>query len=267
MGEMNKSFLDNKKTACLRDSNGNFGFWYHLGNDYLRINEAVEAIECYEIALKFDPLIFDTYSHIGEAYLQLDKLFKALIYFKKSVDIQPQYGEGWYNLGNACRLSSDMAQCLVCYEKAIQCFILPSDAAFYDMGHTFLQANALENALKSLNLGKSCVLAKTNNTYKALICLNIGHIHFLKGDIECTKEEYYKSIRSLGSYTLFRKKAEADLPGLVNLDFDSVKWHILIDKIKNDKIIYLKIAINRIIKYIFNIFNKKIPRHEPIAEI
>lgn len=264
---MNKSFLDNKKMECLQKQNGNFGFWYHLGNDYLRINEASEAIECYETAIKLDPLIFDTYSQIGEAYLRLDKLFKALMYFKKSVDIQPQYGTGWYNLGYACNLSSDIAQCLYCYEKSIQCFIFPPDASFYEMGHTFLQENALENAEKSFFLGKSCVLAKTDKVYKGLICLNLGHVHFLKGDTERAREEYYKSMRSFGSYALFQKNAQADLVSLIKIGLDSEKWYNLINNIRRSQITHIKIVVNKIIRYIKNRFYKKTQFNKTVADV
>jgi tetratricopeptide (TPR) repeat protein len=264
---MEKLILDNKKAECLQKQTGNFGFWYHLGNDYLKINEAIEAIECYETALKFDPLIFDTYSHIGEAYLRLDKLLDAIIYFKKSVDIQPQYGTGWYNLGYAYSLSSDMAQCLYCYEKSIQCYLLPSDDSFYNMGCTFIKENDLKRAFDCLQLAINSVSSKTKKDYRGLTLIQIGHIYFLKGEIELAREVYYKSMRCFENYAIFFKTVEGDLPILMKIGLNSKKWYNLLNEIRNPWKMYFKIYLNKINNYIRNKIFKKLVYQEATNKI
>jgi tetratricopeptide (TPR) repeat protein len=236
-----KNILDAKKLDCLTNQTGNFGFWYHLGEDYAKIGEAQEAIECYTQAIKFDALIFDTYSKIGQAYTRLGNANKAISYFEKSVTIQPQYGDGWYHLGVSSTQLSDIPTSLHYFKKSIDCIIPPSDDSFLKIGQYFLKANDLDNAYACLILALKTVTAKRDLDFKAHSLLTIGHVLFLGGSADLARVDYFDSMNCFGNYKTFIKKAELDTPDLIKIGLDLEKWRSLMAEIEQKNFTYFKI--------------------------
>ena len=248
---MDKTTLDTKKSSFIEKQTGNFGLWCNLGDDYIKLNDTISAIECYEKALEFDSNIIEIYLNIGVAYNEIGDERKAIDYFKKSVDIQPQYGNGWYNLGYSYS-SVNIEQCLFCYERAIECSISPTEGAFCTMGYEFLKQNDLDRAYTSLIKGLVMASFRKKNELMAMVLLNLGHVYYLKGNFESAKEKYHNSMDFYGKDNVFIENAKADIPDLLKIGLDVNKWQSFINNIKKAEKSSLEIFVNKVISFIQN---------------
>lgn len=69
---------------------------YELGIQNLDLELFNEAIKCFNILLKDDPLNYEFYCFRGRAYHGLELFDKALKDYKKSVKINKEYADGYY---------------------------------------------------------------------------------------------------------------------------------------------------------------------------
>ncbi len=72
---------------------------YKLGNIYLELGLNDEAIEEYNKALRFSPMLADVLTKLGIALRNKGLHEDAIIQFSKAKEINPNYGPAWVNLG------------------------------------------------------------------------------------------------------------------------------------------------------------------------
>lgn len=72
---------------------------YRLGIQNLDLESYSEAIKCFNILLKDNPLNFEFYCFRGRAYHGLELFDKAIKDYQKSIKIKKDYADGYYYLG------------------------------------------------------------------------------------------------------------------------------------------------------------------------
>ena len=72
---------------------------YELGIINLDTELFNEAIKCFNILLKDDPLNYELYCFRGRAYYGLELFDKAVKDYQKSIKIKKDYADGYYYLG------------------------------------------------------------------------------------------------------------------------------------------------------------------------
>ena len=72
---------------------------FDMGNKNLDLELYNEAIKCFNILLKNDPLDYEVYTLRGRAYHGLELFDKAKKDYQKSVKINKSYADGYYYLG------------------------------------------------------------------------------------------------------------------------------------------------------------------------
>jgi len=93
---------------------------YELGIRNLDLELYNEAIKCFNILLKDDPLNFEFYCFRGRAYHGLELFAKAIKDYKNAVKINKSYADGYYYLGLTEISLGNIDEAIVDFELAAE---------------------------------------------------------------------------------------------------------------------------------------------------
>jgi len=90
------------------------------GNDLLQRSKLLEAIEQFQLAIKFNPEDEDLYYNLAIAQQRIGDTQAAKTNYGKALDLYPDYVEALNNLGNILVNEGNFSEAVVCFEKALQ---------------------------------------------------------------------------------------------------------------------------------------------------
>jgi protein O-mannosyl-transferase len=105
-----------------------------------------EAIRCYETAVRLKPDFPEAYSNLGNALRRAGRLAEAIIQYHHALRLRPDFAETYYNLGGALALAGRTAEAIGSYETALR---LRPDyfEARLNLGNVFLGAGRVADAI------------------------------------------------------------------------------------------------------------------------
>lgn len=91
---------------------------YELGIQNLNLELYNEAVKCFNILLKDDPLNYEFYCYRGQAYHGLELFYKAIKDYQKSIKINKSYADGYYYFALAEISLGNIDEAIVDFEIA-----------------------------------------------------------------------------------------------------------------------------------------------------
>ena len=91
-----------------------------LGILYAQEGRFVEAIDCFEAALKIDPNSANCHNHLANCLKSSGDFPAAMTHFQTALKLQPNYPEAYNNLGTANYLQKEYDLAIDCFLKAIE---------------------------------------------------------------------------------------------------------------------------------------------------
>ncbi len=74
---------------------------YLLGLEHQDAEEWQKAVKAFQLALRYDPLLYKAHFKLGICYLQLGEYELEIVEYKKCLAANRSYAPAWRNLGNA----------------------------------------------------------------------------------------------------------------------------------------------------------------------
>lgn len=201
--------------------------WSNLGLAYYMKSDYDKSIECLQNLLRIDPSLFDTYNTIGNAYYEKGDKDTAIEYYKKATELNPSFYIAFTNMGLAFSTKGDEYMGIDCYKKALS--IKPDyGVAVGCYGFALMQIgkiNESENYIrKHIELGGM----DAGN-------MNLGHIYYVKGDLEKAFEHYTMSYNAYVDKNLFCQEMETDFKYLEQYSVERQEYEALYERITKQK--------------------------------
>ena len=122
--------------------------WNQLGVIYNKMNNANEAMKCYQSALKYNPTDPTVHNNIGTILFQTGNFEEAKKAFTKALELNPNYIDAYFNLASVYGMNKEYNLAVQTFQKTIQ--LDPNNAsAYHYLGITYQymgdQAKAAEN--------------------------------------------------------------------------------------------------------------------------
>lgn len=98
-----------------------FGAWVSLGVAYRKTGSRERALECYETALKIDPMTADSvplYVSLGAVYIEMRKPISAVSYLEKARELSPNQPDVYAYLAVAYKMAIEPKKSEEAYAKA-----------------------------------------------------------------------------------------------------------------------------------------------------
>jgi tetratricopeptide (TPR) repeat protein len=122
--------------------------WFNKGTELLRQTDFVEALKCFDEAIRMNPRWAEAWLNRGFAVRGLGRFEEVLECFKKATEIDPGYAEAWLNRGFALRGLGRYDEALDCFDKAIENDPTNADA-LAQKGFTLDKLNRIPEAAAS----------------------------------------------------------------------------------------------------------------------
>lgn len=94
--------------------------WFVLGNAYMELGLASEAIDVYRQAIRINPEDAAFWSNLGTAYGNLKRYNEAIDAYRKAIGINLEHTNAWYNLGNAYRQLNRHTDAINAYRQVVR---------------------------------------------------------------------------------------------------------------------------------------------------
>jgi len=95
-------------------------YWIVLGNVYFGMEEYDKAEECYNEALRIDPMNEEAWNNKGFLYFTQSKFDMALNCYEKAIEINPSYRQAWYNKGYTYHAMGNLSKAIYNYWMALR---------------------------------------------------------------------------------------------------------------------------------------------------
>ncbi len=145
-----------------------------------------ESISEFKKAIELKPDYFEAYRALGWIYDEMRDYDNAIAYAEKALQIRPLERESYVLLGVAYLDKKEYEQAIKIFTKGLE--IAPDyGTAYYYVGNTYQKQGKFQQALEMYD---KCVKAGGDvNVY-----LDMGWVHFLKGDVRKATASYKKCI-------------------------------------------------------------------------
>ncbi len=197
----------------------------NLGVTYSKMNDFINAVKYYKIAIKQKPDSPLIYYNLGVLFSKQGKLNRAERYFLKAIELDSGYGEAYFNLGYISGKKGDKRKVVEYYEKALgidKRYILP----YINLSRFYRNSGRTDKAIEILKRGigftgssrLSGILGKLyyrKKRYDAALKVYEG---ILKSDrnnsdallgiawVYYQKKEYLKAHKNVARYIYFKPK-------------------------------------------------------------
>lgn len=84
------------------------------------MNNMNEAMKCYSIALEINPNNASVWNNKGYAFRKQSKYHNAIECYDTAIKLQPNYAKAWYNKGYILEKQGKYEEALHCFDKAIE---------------------------------------------------------------------------------------------------------------------------------------------------
>ncbi|MBI2967182.1 MAG: tetratricopeptide repeat protein [Bacteroidetes bacterium] len=118
--------------------------WYRKGN-------LEQAMESYELALKYNPGKATTLSNMGAIYFNAGNYSKALESYQKAVQYHPRFADAWWNLGSTCATLGKFGEAIKAYHESLR-YDTENAMVYYFLGITYEKTGDQNNARKYLDI-------------------------------------------------------------------------------------------------------------------
>ena len=92
--------------------------WCNKGNAFFAENRHAEALQCFDKAVALDPRDMKSWCNRGVALKALGRLGEAADSYEKALQIDPRDVKTWFNKGNALAAQERYQDALVCFQEA-----------------------------------------------------------------------------------------------------------------------------------------------------
>src|SRR3972149_3582874 len=128
--------------------------WSNKGVSLRNLGKSQEAIDCYDRAIKIDPMSIEAWSNKGVALLMLGKYKEVITCCDKAIEIDPRGATAWGIKGAALSKLDKHQEAMACYDRVLE--INPKDErawcdkgfALADLGKHKEEIEAFENFFK-----------------------------------------------------------------------------------------------------------------------
>ena len=79
-----------------------------------------ESLECYEAALRQDPMLASAWFNKGVALFESGNVDEALESYDRALRLKPKFEQAWSNKGVALKKKGDTQEAIACYDRALQ---------------------------------------------------------------------------------------------------------------------------------------------------
>ncbi len=118
---------------------------YNLATELDHAGQVQEAIEHYQLALRFKPDYASAHNNLGMAFASLGRLPEAIEQYQKALQSVPDYADAHNNLGNALSNLGRLPEAIEQYQQALQ--QKPNYAtAHYNLGLTLARTGRIQEA-------------------------------------------------------------------------------------------------------------------------
>jgi len=121
--------------------------WNIEGTEFSKQNKFAEAIECFDEAIKINPMFELPWVNKGLALFNLKDYEKASECFEKAIEINPKFGGAWENRGKALINLGRNEEALECLNKAIE-YEPENWSAWDNKGRALFNLKKYEEAIK-----------------------------------------------------------------------------------------------------------------------
>jgi protein O-GlcNAc transferase len=212
-----------------------------MGILHAQKKEYLEALECLNLAIKFDSKNALAYSNLGNVLNELRDFKGALAAYEQSIKLEPRYAEAWSNKGNTLSVLQRFEEALCCYEQSIK--LEPRYAvAWSNKGNALSSLRRFEEALgcydHALNLNpnyseawsnKGVILQELRRYDEAISCfsnaLNLApDMEWTHGDLfhakmqVCDWEFFENDLQEIKTNIMGGKKVSTPFPLLSIID-------------------------------------------------
>ncbi|MGK7883070.1 MAG: tetratricopeptide repeat protein [Crocosphaera sp.] len=123
-------------------------FLWNLGNNFSELPDYQQAVDCYQIAVRFKPDLDDAWYNRGVALGKLGRLEDAIASYDKALEFKPDDHQAWYNRGNALGNLGRFDDEIASYDKALE-FKPDKDQAWYNRGVALGNLGRFDDAIAS----------------------------------------------------------------------------------------------------------------------
>jgi len=74
---------------------------YNLGNALNKLGQDDEALKCYELAVRYDYMLYQGFCNLGAMYFKKHDFEKSIVHYKRSLEINPKFFSAYYNISYA----------------------------------------------------------------------------------------------------------------------------------------------------------------------
>ncbi|MHA1269214.1 MAG: tetratricopeptide repeat protein [Candidatus Helarchaeota archaeon] len=177
--ENNDCECDSTDTELIAD------IWFNKGILYTRVNKLTEALRCYNIANKLDPMNSKILVNKGVILSKMEDFNGAIQCYNEALLIDPQDSNAWFNKGNLLKKQMKLKEALICYKNAL--LIDPRPEIWYSTSLILEKMGQYENALfcndNALNLApnnpklwssKASILTKIDKNIESIEAYDIA---------------------------------------------------------------------------------------------
>jgi tetratricopeptide (TPR) repeat protein len=95
--------------------------WNNKGSSLDNLKRTAEAIACYDVALKLDPLLASAWFNKGVAFFESREIQEALACYERALTLDTKSEQVWSNKGVVFKSLGRIEDAMACYERAIKC--------------------------------------------------------------------------------------------------------------------------------------------------
>jgi protein O-GlcNAc transferase len=168
---------------------------YERGNAHFGQRQFLEAIACYEAAIRLNPVFAEAHGNRGTAMIVLGKYDEALTSCRRAVELNANYTEAYCNLGIVLRAKGCPTEALEALDRAIE--LDPAMAEGHNLRGIVLSdlvrpADAISSFDRALAIRPEFLDALTN---RAAVCLSAGDSDGGKKNLERAHQLAPNSLR------------------------------------------------------------------------
>ncbi|MDB4793594.1 tetratricopeptide repeat protein [Methylacidiphilales bacterium] len=162
----------------------------HLNLAYILLESgrAQQAMDQYQLLLKFHPNSAVGHNNLGNTYAKLGRNSEAIEEYQRTLQINPDYAMAYYNLGNVFREENRLSEAIEEYRQSLQ--INPDSAdAHSNLGGILFQMHRIPEALEQLQLALKINPIDASNQY------NVGMIFMGMGQLSEAIEHFEQALK------------------------------------------------------------------------
>jgi tetratricopeptide (TPR) repeat protein len=95
--------------------------WTNKGSSLDHLGRRAEAITCYDVALRLDPLLVPAWFNKGVALFASQQPKEALACYEQALKVNPKSEQVWSNKGVVLKSLGNTEEAIACYDRALGC--------------------------------------------------------------------------------------------------------------------------------------------------